>query len=78
MVEGKFDKKMKGFRSDNGGEYMSHEFQSYLSENGTEDNSRILKADHLIHKPIWMQKKQYFQPKSSRTSKKESNKNPKT
>lgn len=34
MVETKFDKKIKALRSNNGGEYISKKFQSYLSDNG--------------------------------------------
>ena len=34
MVENETGKKLKCFKSDNGGEYYSHEFEDYFSTNG--------------------------------------------
>ena len=34
MVENETGKKLKCLRSDNGGEYCSHEFEDYFSTNG--------------------------------------------
>ena len=39
MVEVMFDKKIKAFRSDNGGDYNSQDFQAYLAENGIESQT---------------------------------------
>ena len=35
LVENEIGKKLKCLRSDNGGEYCSHEFEDYFSTNGT-------------------------------------------
>ena len=39
MNEVKFDKRIKVFRSDNGGKYTSDDFQGYLAENGIESHT---------------------------------------
>lgn len=39
MVENQFDREIKVLRSDNGGEYISHEFKSFPSENEIECQS---------------------------------------
>jgi hypothetical protein len=41
MFKGKFNRAIKTFRSDNGGEYVGNEFQAYLSLNGIEHETTI-------------------------------------
>ena len=43
LVENKFDCKIKQLRSDNGGEYTSHEFENYLKSNGIAHQKTIVK-----------------------------------
>ena len=44
MVENETSKKLKCLRSNNGGEYCSHEFEDYFSTNGIQRQKTILRT----------------------------------